>query len=399
MANSDSTPALDGMRVLDMTQYEAGTSCTQLLAWLGADVVKVEPPGVGDPGRALTFGANSTQYFLNYNSNKQSIVIDIAKPHGRELLLKLAANYDVFVENYAPGVIEKLDIGYEVLGKQNPEIIYGRIKGFGLSGPHAGYRVYDSVAQAAGGVYSVNGTPDGPPLRPGGNTGDSGTGVQMALAITAAYARKLRTGRGEFIEISMQEAVTLFMRSVGLDVWGEQPAVRRGNRTRPPSDIYPCKPGEANDYVHLMAATSRMWDTLCTVIERPDLVVDPRFATSNERAKHGDELHEEIAKWTRARTKHEAWEALADAGVPSSAVFDTLDLWNDEHLRARDFIQTRAHPTLGEVQLMRFPTRMSGAVELEAAPLLGQHTDDVLRSELGLNEADLADLRAEGAIA
>jgi formyl-CoA transferase len=370
-----------------------------LLAWLGADVVKVEPPGIGDPGRALTFGANSTQYFLNYNSNKRSTVINVATPRGRELLLELAPHYDVFVENYGPGVIEKLDIGYEVLRERNPSIIYGRIKGFGLSGPHAGYLVYDSVAQAAGGVYSVNGAPDGPPMRPGGNIGDSGTGVQMALAIAAAYVRKLRTGQGEFIEISMQEAVTLFMRSVGLDVWGTAPAVRRGNRTRPPSDTYPCAPGGPNDYIHLMTATSRMWDALCVAIDRADLTVDPRFATAGARARNGDALFEEIARWTRARTKYEAWQTLAEAGVPCSAVLDTLDLWNDPHLRSRDFIQTVEHPTLGSVRLMRFPTRMSGAVPPIAAPLLGAHTDEVLRADLGLGEAELSAFRASGVVA
>src|SRR5579884_683289 len=205
--------ALDGMRVLDMTQYEAGTSCTQVLAWLGAEVVKVEPPR-GDPGRQTAPGSNSvSQYFLNYNSNKQSVVLDLAKPEGRELLLRLVPRFDVFVENYGPGVIEQLNIGYEVMRPLNPGLIYGRIKGFGLSGPYSGYKSYDWVAQAAAATFSVTGTPDGPPMRPAPTIGDSGTGIQMALAITAAYVQKQRTGEGQFIEISMQEAVTMFMRT------------------------------------------------------------------------------------------------------------------------------------------------------------------------------------------
>ena len=172
-------PALERMRVFDMTQYEAGTSCTQLLAWLGADVVMVEPPGEGDPGRKLTpyHGKDRSQYFLNYNSNKRSTVINLATARGRELLLDLVPHYDVFVENYGPGVIEKLDIGYEVMKERNPAIIYVRIKGFGLSGPYAHYKCYDNVAQAAAGAFSVNGMPDGPPVRPGASFADSGTGV------------------------------------------------------------------------------------------------------------------------------------------------------------------------------------------------------------------------------
>ena len=394
-------PALDGMRVLDMTQYEAGTSCTQWLAWLGADVLKVESPRGGDPGRALTpgHGRNRSQYFLNFNSNKRSIAVDLRVARGRELFLDLASHCNVFVENYGPGVIEQLDLGYEVLRERNPTIIYGRIKGFGLSGPYAGYKSFDNIAQSTGGAYSTTGFPGGSPVRPGANIGDSGTGVQMALAISAAFARQQLAGEGDFIEISMQEAVTVFMRSTGMHVWGRRAAPRRGNITRPPSDLYPCKPEGPNDWVNIMAITSRMWDTLCVAIDRADLAVDPRFASADARLEHGDQLYEEIAKWTRARTKHEAMRELAEAGVPAGAVFDTYDLWTDPHLQEREFIQKVEHPTEGTVELMRSPIRMSGAVPLKPAPLLGQHTDEALREALGLGEDDLAALRAEDVIA
>ena len=208
-------PALDGMRVLDMTQWEAGTSCTQLLAWLGADVVKVERPTVGDPGRVAGTGDDPSPYFLQYNSNKRSIAIDLDAPSGRDLLLELVPHYDVFVENYGPGVIEKHDIGYEVMRERNPGIIFGRIKGFGTSGPYAEYKCFDMVAQAAGwGIFR-----DGPAGWSADAAGRDGggfrTGVQMALAITAAYVQQQRTGVGQEIELSMQEAVTHFMRSRG----------------------------------------------------------------------------------------------------------------------------------------------------------------------------------------
>jgi formyl-CoA transferase len=392
-------PALEEMRVLDMTQYEAGTSCTQALAWQGADVVKVERPGDGDPGRSLTRDSEKSQYFLNYNSNKRSVVLDLTKSKGRELLLELAPQFDVFVENYGPGVIEKLDIGYEVMLERNPSIIYARIKGFGLSGPYADYKCYDSVALAAGGAYSINGESEGPPMRPGATYGDSGTGIQMAFAIAAAYVQQQRTGEGQLIELSMQEAVTFFMKTQGRDSWGKQAAPRLGNGITAPTNVYPCKPGGPNDYVHLCVVTSRMWDTLCVALNRPDLATDPRFETQDLRKKHRTELYQEIEKWTLQRTKYEAMHELAPAGVPCTAVLSTRDLWEDPHLRERGLIETLDHPEYGSFDLMRSPTRMSASnVELEAAPLLGQHTDEVLSSDLNLTAAELAELHASDVI-
>jgi formyl-CoA transferase len=392
-------PALSGMRVLDMTQYEAGTSCTQVLAWLGAEVVKVEPPG-GDPGRQTAPGvAAVSQYFLNYNSNKQSIVIDLGRPEGRDLLLRLVPKFDVFVENYGPGVIEKLAIGYDVMRGINPGIIFCRIKGFGLSGPYAGYRSYDWVAQASAGTFSVNGPAGGPPVRPAPTMGDSGTGIQMALAITAAYVQKLNTGEGQQIEISMQEAVTMFMRTMGLRSWAKEPAARTGSRTGPPTDVYPCAPGGINDYVFIMANTTRMWDTLCITIERPELLNDPRFETIAERVQNFDQLHEEISAWTRLRTKHEAMQILADAGVPCSAVMDTVEIFNDPHLNERGFIHTVEHPVAGPVKLLGFPPRMSAShVPLQPAPMLGDHTDAVLGHELDLCTEEITTLREQGIV-
>ena len=211
--------------------------------------------------------------------------------------------------------------------------------------------------------------------------------------------RKLQTGEGAFIEMSMQEAMTLFMRSVGSDVWGREPAPRRGNLVRPPTNLYPCTPGSPNDYVYIMVVTSRMWDTLCAAVDRPEIAVDERFATPEARIEHGDELFDEIASWTSERTKYQAMEELAEAGVPCSAVLDTLDLWNDPHLRARGLIETVEHPVYETVEVMRSPIRISGSeVALRAAPLLGEHTDEVLRGDLGLDDEMIEGLRATGEI-
>jgi formyl-CoA transferase len=240
-------PALDGMRILDMTQYEAGTSCTQMLAWLGAEVVKVEPPR-GDPGRtAFSRAGEDSQYFLNYNSNKRSIVLDLTTDRGRGLLLDLVPRFDVFVENYGPGVVEKLDIGYNVLSALHPSIIYARVKGYGLSGPYAHYKCFDPLAQAAAGALSVTGDPDGPPVKPGPTVADTGTGMQTALAITAAWAQKLRTGEGQLIEVSMQEAMTMFMRTTSVLDWAQRPARRSrwGKRLRVHVDLHHAHVGPA----------------------------------------------------------------------------------------------------------------------------------------------------------
>ena len=395
-------PALDGMRILDMTQYEAGTSCTQALAWMGADVVKIESTTIGDPGRSLSVGGGYAPYFCNWNANKRSVSLNLSEPRGRELLLRLLPRFDVFVENYGPGVVERLGLEYETLREVHPSVIYAQLKGFGSSGPYAAYKAYDMVAQAASGAFSVTGEPDGPPMLPGPTLGDSGTGVQLAMAILAAYVQRLRTGQGQQIEISMQEAMTYYMRtriSFGSD-WGRQASPRMGNRMgAAPTNLYPCKPGGPNDWVFLITVTNRHWDNLCMAIDRPDLIVDPRFETGEKRLVNGPALYEEIGRWMAERDKYEVMRVLGDAGVPCSANFDTRDLHDDPHLNERGFVKTVEHPQHGEVRLLGFPPRMSGSeVPIRPAPLLGEHTDEVLTEELGLDAAELGALREAGVL-
>jgi formyl-CoA transferase len=393
--------ALEGLRILDMTQYEAGTSCTQALAWMGADVVKVESPTIGDPGRAVGTGDQYAPYFCNWNANKKSVTLDLKKPEGHALLLRLVPRFDVFVENYGPGVVEKLDISYDRLKAENPSLIYAQVKGFGSSGPYAGYKSYDMIAQAAAGAFSITGFPDDPPLCPGPTTGDSGTGMQLGMAILAAYIQRLRTGEGQQIEISMQEAMTYFMRtriSFAGD-WGNAAVPRTGNGLGPPTELYPCKPFGPNDWAYLICVTARHWDSLCLAIDRADLITDPRFETGIARVQNGDALIEEIAKWTRERTKHEVMEHLGKAGVPCSAVLDTKDLYDDPHLNARGFVHSLEHPQHGTVRLLGWAPRMSASdVPLECAPLLGEHTDEVLTTELGLTPAETGALRDSGVV-
>ena len=386
-----------------MTQWEAGPSCTQALAWLGAEVVKVEPPGAGDPGRTLRrdLWADS-EYFVNWNSNKRSIEINLRDPRGRELLLEMVPRFDVFIENYGPGVVEKLNIGYDVLKGVHPGIIFAQIKGFGLSGPYAKYKCFDMVAQAAAGAFSITGTPDGPPTRPGPTIGDAGAGVQMALAITAAYAQKLRDGKGQHIELSMQESVTYFMRTmIALgSKWGTQVAPRPGNHFDPTVTIFPCKPFGPNDYIYIMTVTEPQWVTLCKAMGQPELAEDARFADIDARRENNEELHEIIGAWAGARTKQEAMGELAGGGVPASAVFDTKDLFTDPHLNERGFIHRfPGEKDEADIALLGWPARMSESeVPIELAPRLGANTTEVLQAELGLSAEAIGQLVSDGVL-
>lgn len=392
--------ALDGIRILDMTQYEAGPSCTQLLAWLGADVVKIEPPRGGEAGRSLAVGGEYSPYFCNWNANKRSVALDLRRPEGRDVLLRMLPRYDVFIENYGPGVIERLDLEYPTLKAVHPTVIYVQLKGFGSSGPYADYKSYDMVAQAAAGAFSVTGEIGGIPMLPGPTTGDSGTGVQAGMAILAAYIQRLRTGVGQRIELSMQEAMTYFLRTriaIGAD-WGEQACPRLGNMMgAAPTGLYPCAGGGPNDYAYLITVTDRHWDALCLAIARPELAADERFRTGELRARNGAALVEEVTAWTLRHDKFEVMRKLGEAGVPCSAILDTRDLYHDPHLLARGFVKQVEHPERGHVPLLGFAARMSeSCVELRRAPYLGEHADEVLRADLSLSDGELEALRERG---
>ncbi len=401
-------PALDGLRILDLTQYEAGPSCTQALAWLGADVVKVERPVTGDPGRGLfRRGAHGesqpqdSEYFINWNSNKRSVAIDLASDRGRDLLLQLAPRFDILIENFGPGVVEKHRLDYDSVKEAHPQVIYGRIKGFGASGPYSEYKCFDPVAQAAGGALSVTGEIGGPPMRPGTTIGDCGTGSLMATSLLAAYIHRLKTGKGQLVELSMQEGVTFFMRTAVAmgSKFGAEAADRSGTGRGPMMNIFPCKPFGPNDYIYLLAATNRMWQALARVIGRPDLEDDPRYATPALRFENGAELTEMITEWSSRHTKQEAMTILGEAGVPASAVLDTRDLFADPHLRERGFIVPVDHESRGRIELLGAPMRFSDTpVEVRAAPLLGRHTDSVLAEELELTQTQIDRLRADGVI-
>lgn len=394
--------ALETMRVLDFTQWEAGPSCSMMLAWLGAQVVKLEPPGGEIARKVLGTGPGDSQYFLNYNANKQGLAIDLKTAKGRQLILDMIPNFDVFVENQGPDVVERLNLGPEVLMAINPKLIYARIKGFGLDGPYSEYKCFDPLAQAAAGVFSMTGTPEGSPLPPGASFADTGSGLHAALGVTAAYVQQQRTGCGQIVEISMHEVMTMFIRTMTAAYWGPEspPAPRRAYDGVAPSGIYRCKGGGINDYAVVLVVTNRMWEAMCEAIGRPDLHSDPRFVKPADRMENDAELRSIVEAWMLTRSNLEVMRILGEAGVPASATLDTSQVFNDPHLKARDFFKTVPHPEKGEIMMMRSPIRLSQSdVPITAAPLPGQHTAQVLRAELGLADNDIAALMQEGVVA
>ncbi len=400
-ANATDAPALAGVRVIDLTQFEAGTSCTEALAWLGADVIKVEQPETGDQGRlALTErpGVDS-YYFLLLNANKRSVTCNLKDERGKALLRALIEHGDVFIENFAPGAIDRLGFNYDEVARINPRIIYAQIKGFATEGPYGKFLSFDMIAQAAGGAFSITGESDGRPLKPGPNVGDTGTGMHAAIGILAALYQRQRTGRGQRIEVAMQEAVINFARvSYTSQATENRPAPRRGDggslANAAPSGVFRCKGEGPNDYCYIHAPRDNQhWKRLLGVVDRQDLLDDPRFATARDRARHGLELKDIIETWTRQRTKVEAMEALGHGGVPAGAVFDTNELLHDPFLRERGMFATVQHPVRGEFTMPGWPVKMSEShVPLHSAPLLGQDNEPVYGELLGCSRERLAEL-------
>jgi crotonobetainyl-CoA:carnitine CoA-transferase CaiB-like acyl-CoA transferase len=408
---SDKSTELDflaGIRVVDFTQFEAGPSCTEALAWLGAEVVKIENPRTGDPGRRLRPGQpdDDPYYFHMFNANKKSVTVNLKSEKGLSLVKDLLRKADVCVENMAPGTIERLGLGYDDVRAINPGIIYCQVKGFGEGSPYEKSLAFDMIAQAAGGTISVTGERDRPPVKRGLSLGDTGTGMTMAITILGALRKRDKTGEGHKLQVAMQDAMLHYMRTnfatqgrTGKAV--ERNGARTGGANNAPAGLYPCAPGGTNDYVYIMTsrANPEHWARLCKVIGREDLIEDPRFTTPNKRVENEKEIDAVISEWTRRRTKQEAMTQVGAVGVPAGAVFDTLELQNDRNFEDRGIMQTMHHPKYGDFKMPAWPVRIDGKPpRVDPSPMLGQHTDDVLTSWLGLSAADVEVLRGGGVL-
>jgi len=395
--------ALDGVRIIDLTQFEAGTSCTQLLAWLGADVIKVEEPTHGDPGRISNSNMPGVDsgYFLNLNSNKRSVALDLKQAKGKDIFFELVRQADIVAENLAPGTLERLGLGYDVLSEVNPKIVLARIKGFGTYGPYADYKSFDMIAQAAGGSMAVTGNAGDPPIRPGATIGDTGTGLHAAVGIMAALWQRQTTGKGQVVEVSMQDAVVNLTR-VAMSTFNEtgKARPRSGNNPQglPGARTYPCKPGGSDDWVYLGATPRRLglWLALVRAVGGDEMADDPNYSNFDWVVEHTDEIDDMIETWTMERTKYEVFHILGKAGVPCGPTLNAEDIYTDPQLLARDMIVTLQHPERGAFMVPGCPVKMSDSpVELEIGPHLGAQTEEVLKELLQMTDGDLAQLREQ----
>jgi formyl-CoA transferase len=407
--------ALTGVRVVDMTHVQSGPSCTQLMAWLGADVIKIEPPGRGDITRGQLRDVPNVDslYFAMLNCNKRSVTLNLKSAQGKEIFLKLIEISDVLVENFAPGALGRLGFAWDTVRTINPRLIYASIKGFG-PGPFASFKAYETIAQAMGGSMSTTGYEGGPPTSTGAQIGDSGTGVHVLAAILAALYQRVSIGRGQRVEVAMQDAVLNLCRVKVRD----QQRLQRGPLPEYPTKIFgdtvprtgnasgggqpggalKCKPGGPNDYIYVIIQP-QVWPALAALIGRSELIDDPEYATPEARLDKLDQVFARIEEWTRQYTKLQAMELLNDIDVPCGPILDIKEMIEDKALAERGMIVDVEHPRRGWFKTVGCPLVLSDSpVEVQTAPLLGEHTEEILTDLLGYDKATVDQFRAEGVI-
>jgi formyl-CoA transferase len=413
--------ALDGVRILDFTHVQSGPTCTQLLAWFGADVIKVERPGVGDitRGQLRDVPNADSLYFTMLNHNKRSITIDSKHPKGKEILNRLIRECDVLVENFAPGALDRMGLTWEHIHKLNPRMIVASVKGFG-PGPYEDCKVYENVAQCTGGSASTTGFRDGPPLVTGSQIGDSGTGLHLALGIVCALYQRNRTGRGQKVLASMQDGVLNLCRvklrdqqrlkhgplpeysqyGQGIPFGDAVPRAGNDSGGGQPGWIIKCKGWETDPDAYIYFITQApVWEQICDVIGKPEWKTDPEFATPKARLPRLKFIFDTIEQWTMTKTKYEAMDILNKYDIPCGPILSMKELAEDQSLRKTGTVVEVDHPIRGKYLSVGNPIKMSDSVsDVTRSPLLGEHTDEILRNVLGYSDEDIAEIQASGAI-
>jgi formyl-CoA transferase len=413
--------ALEGVRILDFSHVQAGPTCTQLLAYMGADVIKVERPGVGDITRGQlrdVKGADSL-YFTMLNGNKRSITIDSKHPKGKEILERLIKHCDVLVENFAPGTLDRMGLTWEYIHKTNPRMIVASVKGFG-PGPYEDCKVYENVAQCAGGAASTTGFRDGPPLVTGAQIGDSGTGLHLAFGIVSALYQRVRTGRGQRVLCAMQDGVLNLARVKLRDQqrlahgplteysqYGEgisfgKAVPRAGNDSGggQPGWILKCKGWESDpdSYIYFITQAP-VWGAICDLIGKPEWKTDPDYATPPARLPRLRHIFNTIEQWTMTKTKFEVMDVCNGLDIPVGPILSMKEIAEEPSLRKTGTVVEVDHPTRGKYLTVGNPVKMSDSItEVRRAPLLGEHTEEILAKELGYSAAEIGEIKTSGAI-
>jgi len=410
--------ALEGVRILDMTHVQSGPTCTQLLAWFGADVIKVERPGIGDAtrGQLRDIPDVDSLYFTMLNHNKRSITLNTKNEQGKEIFTRLIEECDVMVENFAPGALDRMGFTWERIQEINPRMIYASVKGFG-PGPYQECKVYENVAQCTGGSASTTGFDDGPPMVTGSQIGDSGTGLNLALGIVTALFHREKSGRGQRVSCAMQDGVLNLCRVKMRDQqrlahgplkeYPQYPngefgdaVPRAGNASGggQPGWAIKCAPGGPDDYIYVIIQPPG-WAALMRVIGREDLIEDPEWATPEARLPKLDQCFAMIEKWTQTKTKFEVMEILNPLNVPCGPILSMKELAQEPSLRDTGTIVEVDHPTRGAYVSIGNPIKLSDSpTEVVRSPLLGEHTDEVLKSVVGWSDEQIAAARDSGSI-
>jgi formyl-CoA transferase len=412
--------ALEGVKVLDFTHVQSGPTCTQLLAWLGADVIKVERPGTGDPTRGQLRdipGADSL-YFTMLNHNKRSITLDTKSDKGKEVLTRLVETCDVLVENFAPGALARMGFGWEQVHKINPRLIYASVKGFG-PGPYEDCKVYENVAQCTGGSASTTGFDDGPPLVTGAQIGDSGTGLNLAFGIAAALYQREKTGKGQKVLAAMQDGVLNLCRVKMRDqqrlahgplteypqyphgTFGDA-VPRSGNASGggQPGWILKCKGWESdpNAYVYFITQAA-VWPKICEIIGKPEWITDEEYAKPEARLPKLKEIFDTIEQWTMTKTKFEVMEICNPLDIPCGPILSMKELAEEPSLRQTGTVVEVDHPTRGKYLTIGIPVKLSDSpAEVTRSPLLGEHNEEVLVHVLGYTPDEAAAIQRSGAM-